>query len=77
MIDDGRHENMKILKATAADAAEIARLNGAVQKMHADHHPDVFKYPADASEIERFFLDSLTDDSHAILVSKRGQSPFI
>lgn len=60
---------MKILKAGAEDAAEIARLNDAVQKMHADHHPDVFKYPTDASEIEKFFHNLLTADSNVIFIA--------
>jgi len=33
---------MEILQATPACAGEIARLNDAVQKMHAGHHPDAF-----------------------------------
>jgi len=41
---------MEILKARLENVREIVLLNDAVQKMHAEHHPEVFKYPTDAAE---------------------------
>jgi len=60
---------MKILQAKPEHAGEIGRLNDAVQKMHAEHHPDVFKYPTDAAEMERFFHDRMSADDNFIFVA--------
>lgn len=60
---------MEILRAKPEHAGEIARLNDAVQKMHAEHHPDVFKYPTDAAEVERFFRERMSADDNVIFVA--------
>lgn len=60
---------MEIRQAQPEHAGEIARLNDTVQKMHAAHHPDVFKYPTDAAETERFFRERMSADDHFIFVA--------
>ncbi len=61
---------MEILKATPEHAGEISRLNDAAQKMHAEHHPDVFKYPTDASEVEGFFRYQIAADDNSIFIAR-------
>jgi ribosomal protein S18 acetylase RimI-like enzyme len=61
---------MEILQAKIEHAGEIARLNDAVQKMHAEHHPDVFKYPTDTAETESFFRDRISADDNFIFVAE-------
>jgi ribosomal protein S18 acetylase RimI-like enzyme len=60
---------MEILQAKPEHAGEIARLNDAVQKLHAEHHPDVFKYPTHAAETEKFFRETMSADDNFIFVA--------
>ena len=60
---------MNIIKAEIEHAGEISRLNAAVQKMHAEHHPDVFKYPVDGTELEEFFRDQLSRDDTCMFLA--------
>jgi ribosomal protein S18 acetylase RimI-like enzyme len=61
---------MEILKATLEHAGEIALLNDAVQKIHTEHYPEVFKYPTDATETGRFFRDRISDDDSFIFIAR-------
>ena len=61
---------MEILKAKPEHVSEIVLLNDAVQQMHAEHHPDVFKYPVDAAEMEKFFRGILSSEDHFIFIAK-------
>jgi ribosomal protein S18 acetylase RimI-like enzyme len=61
--------DMDTRKATAEDAGQIARLNDAVQKIHAENHPHVFKYPTDASEIEAFFRQQIAAEADSIFIA--------
>ena len=61
---------MKILKAKLEHVGEIVLLNDAAQKIHAEHHPEVFKYPTDAVEMERFFRDIILADDNFIFLAK-------
>ena len=60
---------MKILQARQEQAGALAQLNDAVQKMHAAHHPHVFKYPADTAEVEGFFRDRIKSDGTFIFMA--------
>jgi ribosomal protein S18 acetylase RimI-like enzyme len=60
---------MEIIKANPDHARDIARLNDAVQKLHASHHPDVFKYPTAVSEMESFFRDKIQADDHVVFMA--------
>ncbi|MFH1741130.1 MAG: GNAT family N-acetyltransferase [bacterium] len=64
---------MEILKAKPEHASEIALLNDAVQKMHAEHHPEVFKYPTDAMEMERFFRAKISDNDCFIFLARSSR----
>ena len=61
---------MKILKAKLEHVGEIVLLNDDAQKIHAEHHPEVFKYPTDAVEMERFFRDIILADDNFIFLAK-------
>lgn len=61
--------DVKILRAGPEHAGEVARLNDTVQRMHAEHHPDIFKYPTDAAEMEAFFRDKISADGSFLFVA--------
>ena len=61
---------MEILKAKLEHVSEIVLLNDAVQKMHAEHHHEVFKYPTDAVEMERFFRDIISGGENFIFLAR-------
>ena len=52
-----------------ACSGEVARLNDFVQKLHAEHHRAVFKFPTDATETERFFREGMSADDNFIFVA--------
>ena len=60
---------MEIRQAIPEQAGEIAQLNDAVQKMHAEHHPTVFKFPVDTKAVEEFFRDRISADDTFILIA--------
>jgi GNAT superfamily N-acetyltransferase len=60
---------MKILKAKLEHVGEIVLLNVAGQKIHAEHHPEVFKYPTDAAEMKKFFRDIISADDNFIFLA--------
>ena len=66
---------MEILKATIEEAGEIALLNDAVQRMHFERYPNIFKYPLDRSEMEKFWRERLSEaDNFAFIARVSGQA---
>lgn len=61
---------MEIIKAKTEHASEIVLLNNAVQKLHAEHHPKVFKYPTDVAEMERCFRNIISDDKNIVFLAR-------
>jgi hypothetical protein len=61
---------MEILKATPEHAEVITLLNDTVQKIHAEHHPELFKHPTDASEVEGFFQHQIAADGNSIFIAR-------
>ncbi len=61
---------MKILKAKLEHVGEIVLLNDAAQKIHAEHHPEVFKYPTAAVEMENFFRDIISSEDNFIFMAR-------
>jgi hypothetical protein len=60
---------MEIIQAGPGQAYEIAQLNDAVQKMHADRYPNVFKYPTDSAEIMSFFSGTISEKDTFIFIA--------
>ena len=52
---------MILRRASADDAALLARLNAHVQSWHAAHYPDVFYADPDPQGLTRWFADRLAD----------------
>ena len=48
----------------------ITLLNDTVQKIHAEHHPELFKHPTDASEVEGFFQHQIAADGNSIFIAR-------
>ena len=61
--------DIEIIKATSKQISEVARLNDSVQKIHAEHHPDLFKYPTDSQQVEEFFRDQVGADGNSIFIA--------
>ena len=61
---------MEIFKAKHEHVGEIALLNDAVQRMHAENYPEVFKYPTDTAEVEKFFRDRISDNNGFIFMAR-------
>jgi GNAT superfamily N-acetyltransferase len=61
--------NLIIRQAGAEDAADIARVNDVVQKIHAEAYPKIFKYPADLQEVTAFFRERVQEKDHFALVA--------
>lgn len=61
--------DIQFVQATTEHAEELARLNDAVQKVHAENHPKVFKYPADTSEITTFFRSKISTQHNYIFLA--------
>jgi ribosomal protein S18 acetylase RimI-like enzyme len=66
---------MEILKAKSEHVSEIVLLNDAVQKMHAEQHPEVFKYPTNFEEMEKFFRDIISTEDNFIFLAKISDQP--
>ena len=55
-----------IRRATAEDAATLARLNVHVQSWHAAHYPKVFHARPDPAAVQAYFQDWLANPTSAI-----------
>lgn len=58
-----------IRRATAADAAVLARLNAHVQGWHAKHYPDVFLARPDPAAVRAYFESWIADPNATIFLS--------
>lgn len=59
-----------IRRASASDAATLARLNAHVQSWHAAHYPEAFYTDPDLAALTEYFADRLSDPAcTAFLVS--------
>jgi diamine N-acetyltransferase len=66
---------MNTRPAQTGDAALLARLNRAVQQMHADNRPDFFKPPDDLAPFVQFFDGILAQSqNHVLIAEEDGQS---
>lgn len=61
---------MQIRKAQDADLDAIVALNDAVQRMHAENYPDIFKYPPDAAAVKAFFAPLVASVSNYLFVAE-------
>jgi len=60
---------MEIRRATQAHVPAIASLNNTVQRMHAEEHPHIFKYPTDPAEMEAFFAQKVDQEGNLVFVA--------
>ena len=58
-----------IRRATAEDAATLARLNVHVQSWHAAHYPKVFHARPDPAAVQAYFQDWLANPTSAIFLT--------
>jgi len=59
-----------IKKAQSADIADLVRLNGVVQDLHAKLSPDIFRSDWASSDLEAFWADRLDDQNSKVLIAK-------
>ena len=84
-------EYMNIRRATPADSFLLSSLCMDVQRLHAEHHPRIFKMPQSADFASTFFDEMLADPATTIYIAeedaqalgfifckfiKREESPF-
>jgi len=60
---------MEIRKATSNDIASLVSLNNTVQRIHAEAHPHIFKYPTDPQEMGLFFSQHLDKENDIFLLA--------
>ena len=61
---------MKVRRATSADALRLSSLSMDVQRLHAEHHPHVFKVPPSEDFAVSFFEEMLADPAVRILIAE-------
>lgn len=61
--------SMEVRKATRDDIPSIVSLNNIVQRIHAEAHPHIFKYPTDPSEMGRFFSQHIDKENDILLLA--------
>ncbi|HEX5502366.1 MAG TPA: GNAT family N-acetyltransferase [Thermomicrobiales bacterium] len=66
---------IEVRRATAGDAAVVARLNRPVQALHAAAWPTIFKPPADDDGRAAAFAALLADPDTTILIAAVGGAP--
>jgi len=66
--DGGGAGAVEIRRATAADVAAVARLNGDVQRLHAAAHGDLFKPADEGDEIAAWFAATLVKPGAHLLI---------
>jgi ribosomal protein S18 acetylase RimI-like enzyme len=62
---------MKLRKATSQDAVLLSSLNVDVQRLHAEHHPNMFKMPESDDFAAPFFDLLLADTDTSIFVAEQ------
>ncbi|MGE5643752.1 MAG: N-acetyltransferase family protein [Byssovorax cruenta] len=66
---------MNIRPATHLDAAILSHLSLDVQRLHAEHHPGIFKMPENEDFAVSFFEETLTDPVvYAFLAEENGNA---
>ena len=66
---------MEIRRATAADAATVARLNRTVQRLHAGALPHLFKEPGEAAFSAQEFAALVADEDAFVLIGCVAAEP--
>jgi ribosomal protein S18 acetylase RimI-like enzyme len=66
---------IKIIKATRKEISDIVFLNSFVQKIHAEHYPDVFKPLGNHEEVTRFFEFILSKEKNCVLLAYSKNIP--
>jgi ribosomal protein S18 acetylase RimI-like enzyme len=66
---------MFIKQATQTEVSELVMLNDYVQKIHADAHPDLFKYPTDEAELTTFFDSIVSKPDHYCYIAYLDDQP--
>jgi GNAT superfamily N-acetyltransferase len=61
---------MNIHKAISTDVARLSLLSVDVQRLHAEHHPDIFKMPQDEDFAVSFFEEMLVDPAVSIFIAE-------
>ena len=61
---------MKTRQAAPADALLLSSLCREVQRLHAQHHPDIFKAPQDDAFAISFFEETLADPKARIFIAE-------
>jgi diamine N-acetyltransferase len=61
---------MNIHKAISTDVAGLSSLSVDVQKLHAEHQPDIFKMPQDEDFAVSFFEEMLVDPGVSIFIAE-------
>ena len=64
---------MKIRKATAKDRLLLSSLCVDVQRLHAEHHPEIFKLPQSDDFATFFFDEMLADSTTRIYIAEEEQ----
>ena len=66
---------MNIRPATSLDVSILSRLSADVQRLHAEHHPGIFKMPENEDFAISFFEEMLTDPTvHMFLAEENGNA---
>ena len=67
---------MDIRQASSADALCLSSLCVDVQRLHAEHHPDVFQLPQSEDFAVSFFEEMLADPSVRIFIAEEDGESF-
>jgi GNAT superfamily N-acetyltransferase len=67
---------MNIRQAVPEDSRDLSSLCMDVQSLHAAHHPDIFKMPAEADFAVTFFDEMLVDPTVSIFVAEQEGIPY-
>jgi GNAT superfamily N-acetyltransferase len=63
---------MDVRRAVSADALLLSSLCAEVQRLHAEHHPDVFQMPQGEDFAASFFEEMLADANVQIFIAEEG-----
>ena len=66
---------MNIRRAVPNDSGGLSALCVDVQSLHAEHHPDIFKTPADEDFAVTFFDEALVDPLVNIFIAEENGNP--
>ncbi len=66
---------MSIRLASPADSSILSRLNLDVQRLHAEHYPNIFKMPESDDFAVSFFNEMLADPAVTIFIAEDDEEP--